>query len=322
MSRKNLLDQYQAVYHQGVDIDNVYLKSVFLDELQLGLNLAELKYHFKARDYTIRSSRLHTDRGYAVPTFGLHTSRYRTVYPFPGYDLRTGRGVKLAVSLNVPQNSVQNNYHEWLVAPPIDGGSWKPVFLMSQAYFSTAEHRRMLSRLQNLYSMLDSDSGQRDFRLKATVYQKILQDASSGAGLYAKLNMLSESIDRSFQIPESQLAWTLLPVVETQSGDSALKEFLRMLSLADEAAQKDEVFLSGNFSPLDAPFLIAASEEQLPRYREGKYENRIIEMSVVVVYGSVTEQKHIVQRFVLPPKNVLDGSNRCFPNESVLIEFF
>ena len=258
----------------------------------------------------------------------LSTTRYGYIYPFPGYDLRLGRGIRLAVSLRRTDYRYRPTYYypSWLVAPPPDGGHWEPVHEEDEnGYY---RHARLKSRIMTLCLMLDKHSGkipaseyeQSYFMVKATVYQKILRDTKSGAGLYAKVNLLSKGIQRKVEwISGNALTWGPLPVVERWK--DALDEFKRMVRLAELATRRDEVFLSGEVSPTDCPFLIAASEDQLPRYRNGKFARGRLSVSVVLDYGRLIVDKLSHPRpFMVPEQELWEGVVRCFPNESVLVE--
>lgn len=260
--------------------------------------------------------------------------RYR-IYPFPGYDLRLGRGVRMAVSLRRPDRKDHSNeyYPSWFVAPPIDGGRWEPVY--KEDDMGRPSHRDLKHRIQLLCLLFYEHRDQLldpvlypeqpYFWVEATVYQRILEDTASGAGLYAKVNLRSEGIPKIGEPSATILSWSPEPVVEL--GKNPVEKFKRMVRLAELATQKDEVFLEGKISPLDAPFLIAASEEQLPRYREGRFKNGTypgarLEMSVVIDYERLRiDPTHDVSRlFQMPETEIWGGITRCFPNESVLVE--
>lgn len=312
MSAEGLKQQFYGIGFQSSFPRNLYDELRFDDEMRFPMRVIIPCIFLKLEGIS--------------PFPGLSPDFYDLIYPFPGYDLRTGRSVRMAVSLrNFPTHGCNHYYPGWVVAPPIDGGRWEPVYAEDDPM--GAGQFELRSKLRILFELISGHRASTGFRLRATVYQRILRDSLSGAGLYAKVNLVSQTMFISGTPPNSDLLWAPLPVVEREQANASLAEFKRMVRLADQAAQKDEVFLGEEISPLDAPFLIAASEEQLPRYQHWQFDRSStlagdIELSVVLDYGRMGCSLYWAHHtpFRLPEKETWRGVLRCFPNEGTLID--
>ena len=316
MSAKSLHKQFVNVYRDEPGRYTAYVESEVKDRDGVPLYSA----------YTNRTLE-HT-----APFPAIYRECRYSVYPFPGYDLRLRRAVRLAVSLREMAGYGRDSYYgpwyygpgylyyNWMVAPPIDGGNWKPVYSDPDKPFDAQPH--LQNRLKTLYSVLDNDPNVMRFWVKATLYLRILQDTVSGAGLYARVNLVSQDIDRSCEWYGSTFVWSFRPAIQRAKETLAALEFKRMLSLAEDAAKKDQVFIDGTIHPQDCMFLIAGSEHQLPLYQKGAFQKRYIGISVVLDYGRTSDDfvRSFDSSFRMSEKETWEGVVRCFPTETTLAD--